>query len=479
MGDLRAKAVKPKLYILGAKAKKAYCMGEQVWSAGNIVTYKVDSGVTYQEEVDSDASCLTPKTFTPAKSGWVFAGWREDATAAGSVLASKVMEDEPITLYAVFEQAVTLTYYNGSAAPTTTARTRYYNNGNVANPTVTLTQAAVSGWAARGWSTDAAGNAGVVYASGVAFALDASLTLYALYYQTITLTLVTPSGTTYPSGTRYYNSAGNIVNPTFAPVVPALSGWTVRGWSTGTAGNAGVTYASGAAFALTTSITLYALYYQTVTLTTVANGATSANSGTRYYNSSGDVINPTFTVANPAKTGATFIGWSADGSTTVVNSNITGLTLDASTTRYAVFKYADVSAPALTGSYNIDTPNWGHETDGVTALIGTVDGNCYAAANLEVTAAMTVGAWWASNYGWVRINDVTLRGYFSTGATDADPEPTPQEQSGYPCSQGAKAVITVNLTAGSNAINLVNIGPVYKSSCYIYSATLIGRTVVG
>ena len=184
-------------------------------------------------------------------------------------------------------------------------------------------------------------------------------------------------------------------------------------------------------------------------------------------------------MANPAKTGATFIGWSADGSTTVVNSNITGLTLDASTTRYAVFKYADVSAPALTGSYNIDTPNWGHETDGITALIGTVDGNCYAAANLEVIATMTVGAWWTSNYGWVRINDVTLRGYFSTGATDADPEPTPQEQSGYPCSQGAKAVITVNLTAGSNAINLVNIGPVYKSSCYIYSATLIGRTVVG
>ncbi len=316
-------ATECKMYLGASKIKKAYLGRQRVYSAGNIVTYKVDSGVAYQEEVDSDASCLAPKTFTPAKSGWVFVGWREDATAAGSVFASKVMGDEPVTLYAVFEQAVTLTYYNGSATPTTATKTRYYNNGNVANPTVTLTQAAISGWTTRGWSTDAAGNAGAVYANGATITLTGSLTLYGLYYQTITVTLVTPNGTTYPSGTRYYNSAGSMVNPTFAPVVPAASGWTIRGWSTSNQGNTDITYSSGAAFACTGNITLYSLYYRTLYLYYDGNGATGgavgAQSGTQYWAPAG-TVNPTLQLqaCGFSRTNYAFTGWDYGAPGTVV-----------------------------------------------------------------------------------------------------------------------------------------------------------------
>ena len=105
---------KLKLFVGEDKVKKAYLGDTKIYSAGNIVTYRVDNGVTYQEEVDSDASCLNPTTFTPSKSGWTFVGWREDTTASSDVLSSKIMGDEPITLYAVFRKAVTLYYYNGS-----------------------------------------------------------------------------------------------------------------------------------------------------------------------------------------------------------------------------------------------------------------------------------------------------------------------------------------------------------------------------
>lgn len=94
-------------------------MGDtKLYSSGNIVTYVVDSGMTYLEEVDEGASILVPSTFVPTKSGWTFLGWRKDTTASSSVLSSEVMGDEPVTLYAVFTQGVALTYYDGSTRNT-------------------------------------------------------------------------------------------------------------------------------------------------------------------------------------------------------------------------------------------------------------------------------------------------------------------------------------------------------------------------
>lgn len=91
-----------KLMSSNHKITKLYCENEAIYSAGNIVTYYAN-GVSYQEEVESGANCLNPTSFTPSKSGCTFLGWREDKTASGDVLTEKVMGDDPITLYAVFE----------------------------------------------------------------------------------------------------------------------------------------------------------------------------------------------------------------------------------------------------------------------------------------------------------------------------------------------------------------------------------------
>lgn len=125
-------------------AKKIYRMyhgNERIYPNAGMVTYHVDTNVTYTEEVDIDESILNPSTFTPSKSGWTFVGWRKDTTASGSVISDEVMTGDDVTLYAVFKQTITLSYNgNGATGGSTSEQTgiRYYNNGNTSNPSFIL-----------------------------------------------------------------------------------------------------------------------------------------------------------------------------------------------------------------------------------------------------------------------------------------------------------------------------------------------------
>ena len=242
--------------------KKIYCEGDTVYSSGSVVTYLVDTNTSYQEEVDDGDTVLSPKTFTPAKSGWEFVGWKQDNTANNSVLNSLTMGDNPVTLYAVFRQAVTVTYYNGNTTKQTATGYRYYNNGNTVNPTFTIAQTNISGWTARGWSTAAAGNGAITYNSLNNTTITANVTLYAMYQQIITLSYngngATVGSTGGSSDIRYYNSGSNAyVNPTFTV---ASNGFTY-GTATFTGWNLnGTTYQPGNKITLAASATLTATW---------------------------------------------------------------------------------------------------------------------------------------------------------------------------------------------------------------------------
>lgn len=252
--------VKPKnITYNGQKVKKWTNDGVRVYNAGGTVTYYVDTGLSYKEEVDSGVTCLTPKTFTPSKSGWTFVGWREDKTASGSVLTSKVMGDSPVVLYAVFAQTVTVTYYNNSTTASTAKGYRYYNNGNIVNPSFTLNQAAKNGWTARGWATGTTGNATITYNNGVAFSRESNITLYGMYYVACNLYTVSNGATKTNSGYRYYNSNGNVVNPTFTVASPTRSEWTFKGWSI-SASSTTVSYTTISNLTITTNTYLYAVW---------------------------------------------------------------------------------------------------------------------------------------------------------------------------------------------------------------------------
>ena len=309
-----------KLKIFGGstKVKKAYLGETKLYSSGNIVTYVVDSGTSYAEEVDEGAGILAPATFAPAKSGWTFLGWRKDTVASSNVLSSEVMGDDPVTLYAVFAQDVTLTYYDGSTTARSKKGTRYYNNGNINNPSFTMSQATKSGWTARGWATGTAGNASVAYSNGATITISADTTIYGMYYKTCTLTAKSYNSTKTATGTAYYNSAGNTTNATCTvPSGASYSGWSWRGWGTSTGASASVSYANGAIYTLGTGdATIYGLYSQTITCTFKSYNSTQTASGTRYYNAYGNTSNASVTVPNGATySGWSWRGWSAAGTT--------------------------------------------------------------------------------------------------------------------------------------------------------------------
>lgn len=149
---------KGRLCLGAEKVKKAYLGNVKVYSSGNICTYHVDEGITYQEEVDEGASCLSPGSFVPEKEGWEFAGWRTDTEADGEVPGSLAMGDAPVELYAVFRQEVVLTTVANGATNRET-KPRLYNNGNLVDPVFTVASPAKSEATFRGWSVSAGSTA--------------------------------------------------------------------------------------------------------------------------------------------------------------------------------------------------------------------------------------------------------------------------------------------------------------------------------
>lgn len=255
---------KAKWFLGNTKIKKVYRGDQKLYSSGNIVTYYVDSSTVYQEEVEEGASCLSPKTFTPTKSGWTFLGWRADKTASSSVLSSQVMGDAPVTLYAVFQSTVIVKYYNNSTTASTTSGYRYYNNGNVINPSFKLTQAAKSGWTARGWSIYNGANSSVTVANGATFTQASDVTLYGMYQKTITLSYngngATSGSIAAQTGTCYYNSSGNALGHKFTLSANAFkrTDYTFSKWALN--GASGAQYAAGGTITLSANAVMYAVW---------------------------------------------------------------------------------------------------------------------------------------------------------------------------------------------------------------------------
>lgn len=212
-----------------------------IYSAGNTVTYHVDDEITYQEEVDADETVLSPKTFIPEKVGWEFVGWRKDIVASADVLSDLVMDDDPIELYAVFQQ-------------TAGTKQRFYNNGTVADPTFEITYvwngnrtinsiefnktvlnpnftASKSGYTFLGWSTSAS-------STTVQTSLTATkdMTLYAVFkYPDKVLISSTQTFTISPNFTASSPQTLYSINTSMYPthnVTAHVSSWSV-GNSTG------------------------------------------------------------------------------------------------------------------------------------------------------------------------------------------------------------------------------------------------------
>ena len=185
-----------------------------VWvkdAAGNVSAYKQATTTKYTvtyyinkntqtQQYKTGENVLKP-SFTPSISGWTFIGWRENNTATSSVLSSKTMGNSNITLYAVFRQTITLSYNanGGSSTPATQTGYRYYNNGNVANPSFTLAAAiARSGYTFQYWRLN--GTSGTAYNAKGSITLSSNATMYATWVSNaVTVATVSLNGSYSPN----------------------------------------------------------------------------------------------------------------------------------------------------------------------------------------------------------------------------------------------------------------------------------------
>ena len=105
------------------------------------VNYYCENTVYKSVKVISGNNVDLSSSNVVAKSGWSFLGWRKDKTASSTVESSITASTVDINLYAVYRQTVTVSYNgNGATGGSTAAQTgyRYYNNGNIINPSFTL-----------------------------------------------------------------------------------------------------------------------------------------------------------------------------------------------------------------------------------------------------------------------------------------------------------------------------------------------------
>jgi len=201
-----------KLMCSNHKVAKIYCQNSVVYSSGNICTYHVDTGAVYQEEVDEGQSCLHPASFAPEKEGWEFVGWKLSDAAELPAEEEVLMGDDPITLYALFKQDITLTTVaNGTTNRET--KPRLYNNGNLANPAFTVSSPSRAGATFKGWSASA-GSTTISNSSISNLSLAVSTTRYAVF--TYADYVITPNASFNPSTgvmTGFCDEFGNRSSP--------------------------------------------------------------------------------------------------------------------------------------------------------------------------------------------------------------------------------------------------------------------------
>ena len=246
------------------------------------------STATYNSNTASLPTTVSITLDTQANSAdianWSELGWRDDTTAGAKEYSygGTVTVAWGTNFYSVYSRTLTISYNsNGGTSGSTsnTTATIYLNS----NSTTTSSQAVslrANGFSKTGhtFSNWAAGStsgtqyaAGASYTAGVAYnASTFGTTMYAIWTvnsYTVTYDCETNGGSGNATASVNYNSSVSLSKTCTAP-----SGWTFVGWHTSSTATSKLSSYTMPA----NSLTLYAVYSKTVTVTFNANGCTTA-----------------------------------------------------------------------------------------------------------------------------------------------------------------------------------------------------------
>ena len=175
-----------------------------------IVNYYCENSIYRSVKVISGNSVDLSSNNAASKSGWSFIGWRTDKTANGTVQSSITAGTSTINLYAVYRQTITLTYNgNGATSGSTASQSgyRYYNNGNIINPSFALRSNGFTRTNYRfvNWRMGSA--SGTAYNVGSSVTLSNNTTFYA-YWQEVFTGYLYNRGNEYTTFTGGWNDSG-------------------------------------------------------------------------------------------------------------------------------------------------------------------------------------------------------------------------------------------------------------------------------
>ena len=232
-------------------------------------------------------------------------------------------------------------------------QTQVYNYGEDAlSPSFTPEK---SGYTFVGWKEDMTADASVLTAKEVN---ADTINLYAVFKKDITVTKYNGSATaTQETKQQYYNN-GTIANPSFTLTQNTISGWSALGWATSNEATAGIAVNNGGSVTLESNATYYGRYSRTITLSYNGNGATggstTAQTGTRHFNSAGNYSNPSFTLkANGfSRTNYAFQNWAMGSASGTKYNAGASVTLSDNTTFYATWKATSVRAFTFSSDSN-------------------------------------------------------------------------------------------------------------------------------
>ena len=220
------------------------------------------------------------------------------------------------TIPALTKYTVSYNANGGSGAPS--AQTKYYGK----SLTLSSTKPTRTGYIFKGWATSSGGS--MKYASGASYTSNASITLYAVWQaNTYTVKYNANGGTGAPSSqtkTHGVTLTLSSTKPTRASVVDdgVTTSYTFKGWSTSSTATT-ASYAAGAKYTANASVTLYAVWVKTSTVTQYdviynTNGGSSISSQIKKKGTS-----LTLRTTIPTKNGYTFKGWGLSEDTTTVS----------------------------------------------------------------------------------------------------------------------------------------------------------------
>ena len=223
----------------------------------------------------------------------------------------------------------------GSGAPS--SQSKYYGQ----TLTLSSTKPTRTGYTFKGWATSSSGSA--TYNAGASYTSNASVTLYAVWQaNTYTVKYNANGGTGAPSSqTKTHGVALTLASakPTRASINDdgVTTTYTFKGWATSSTATT-VAYTAGAKYTANESITLYAVWVKTSTVTEYdvtynTNGGSGVSSQIK---KKGTTLTLRTTI--PTKNGYTFKGWGlSEDVTTVSYTAGASYTTDADIVLYAIW----------------------------------------------------------------------------------------------------------------------------------------------